>query len=166
MSTEIAKHNHPKTSNKTPSLNHVGLKKDWILIDLDGIILGRVASFVAHRLTGKHRADYTPHIDCGDHVILINSDKIVLTGDKETDKVYYHHTGFPGGIKSITVKATRAKRSQDLVTKAIKRMLGRGPLAYKQMTRLHVYAGSENPHTAQQPKVINFGDLNRKNTEN
>ena len=158
--------NNPKEKNLTLSLNHVGLQKKWILIDLENIVLGRVSSFIAHRLMGKHRADYTPHIDCGDNVIVINSDKIVLTGKKETDKIYYHHTGYPGGIKSIAVKAVREKKSEELVKKSVKRMLGRGALSYKQLTRLHIYSKNNHPHEAQQPEVIDFASLNNKNKKN
>jgi len=143
--------NNPKVKNITLSLNHVGLQKKWILIDVEDLILGRVSSFIAHRLMGKHRSDYTPHIDCGDNIIVINADKIFLTGKKETDKIYYHHTGYPGGIKSISVRAVREKKSEDLIKKAVQRMLGSGPLAYKQLTRLHIYTGSEHPHIAQNP---------------
>jgi large subunit ribosomal protein L13 len=158
--------NNPKVKNVTLSLSHVGLQKNWIIVDLKDLILGRVSSFIAHRLMGKHRADYTPHVDCGDHIIVINSDAIVLTGKKETDKIYYHHTGYPGGIKSIAVRAVREKKSETLVKKAVERMLGTGPLAYKQLTRLHIYAGAEHPHIAQQPELIDFASLNRKNKKN
>ncbi len=165
QTTDIIKSNHPKTKNFTKSLNHVNLQKNWIVIDLKDVILGRVASFIAHRLIGKHRPDYTAHIDCGDHVIVLNADKVFLTGNKENDKIYHHHTGFVGGIKSITVKMLRQKNSHEIIKKAVTRMLGRGPLAYKQLKKLYIYSGSDHSHSAQKPISINFSEFNKKNNK-
>ena len=141
------------------------VEKKWVLIDAKGLVVGRLASLVAMRLRGKHLPIFTPHVDCGDNVIIINADKVVLTGRKRDQKVYYHHTGYPGGIKERTAKFILEGRFPErIVEKAVERMLPRGPLGRKQLGNLRVYKGSEHPHTAQTPVVIDIASMNRKNT--
>jgi large subunit ribosomal protein L13 len=140
------------------------VEKKWILIDAEGLVVGRLASIVAMRLRGKHKPSYTPHVDCGDNVVIINADKVVLTGRKRENKVYYHHTGFPGGIKGRTAKTILEGRFPErVVEKAVERMLPRGPLFRQIMGNLRVYKGAEHPHAAQQPVALDVGALNRKN---
>jgi large subunit ribosomal protein L13 len=149
---------------KTYSAKASEIEKKWILIDADGLVVGRLASVVAMRLRGKHKATYTPHMDCGDNVIIINAAKAVLTGDKLKKKVYYHHTGYIGGIKERTAGAIMAgKFPERVVEKAIERMLPRGPLGKRQLSNLRVYPGAEHPHEAQQPQTIDVGKMNPKN---
>ena len=141
------------------------VEKKWVLIDAKGLVVGRLASLVAMRLRGKHLPIFTPHVDCGDNVIIINADKVVLTGRKRDQKVYYHHTGYPGGIKERTAKFILEGRFPErIVEKAVERMLPRGPLGRKQLGNLRVYKGSEHPHTAQTPVVIDIASMNRRNT--
>ncbi|MGO4715630.1 50S ribosomal protein L13 [Bradyrhizobium sp. 2TAF24] len=141
------------------------VEKKWVLIDAKGLVVGRLATLVSMRLRGKHRPTYTPHVDDGDNVIIINADKVVLTGRKREKKVYYHHTGFIGGIKERTARSILEGRFPERVLeKAVERMLPRGPLGRKQLGNLRVYAGAEHPHEAQQPEVIDIASLNRKNT--
>jgi len=138
--------------------------KKWVLIDAKGLVVGRLATLVAMRLRGKHLPTYTPHVDCGDNVIIINAAEVVLTGRKRENKVYYHHTGFPGGIKERTAKSILEGRFPErVVEKAVERMIPRGPLGRKQMGNLRVYAGPEHPHEAQQPEVLDVAAMNRKN---
>ena len=140
------------------------VEKKWVLIDAKGLVVGRLASLVAMRLRGKHLPIFTPHVDCGDNVIIINADKVILTGRKRDQKVYYHHTGYPGGIKERTAKFILEGRFPErIVEKAVERMLPRGPLGRKQLGNLRVYKGSEHPHTAQTPVVIDIAAMNRKN---
>jgi large subunit ribosomal protein L13 len=138
----------------------------WIVVDAEGVVVGRLASFIALRLRGKHRADFTPHVDTGDHVVVINAEKVALTGKKLTDKVYYRHTGYPGGIKErVAGKVLESKRPERVLEKAVERMMPKeSPLARKQLGKLRVYAGSEHPHAAQNPKTIDFKSKNRKNS--
>ena len=142
------------------------VENKWVVIDAEGVVVGRLASYVAKRLRGKHRADWTPHIDTGDHVIIINADKAVLTGNKYNDKTYYWHTGYPGGIKSRTAKDIFEGRFPDrILRKAVQRMMPKeSPLARKQLAKLRVYAGTEHPHEAQKPEVVDFASMNSKNT--
>jgi len=148
----------------TISIKPADVKKDWVLIDAEGLILGRLAAIVATRLRGKHKAIFTPHVDCGDNIIIVNADKVKLTGKKMEDSVFYYHTGYPGGIKGRNVKERLAgKNPQTVVEKAIERMITRGPLQRQQMKNLYVYAGAEHPHAAQQPKTLDVGALNSKN---
>ncbi len=139
--------------------------KKWIVIDADGLVVGRLAAFIATRLRGKHRADYTPHVDCGDHVVVINAEKVVFTGRKRTRKTYYWHTGYPGGIKSRTAdKILDGRFPERVLMKAVQRMLPKeSPLARRQLKHLRVYAGAEHPHDAQQPERIDVGALHRMN---
>jgi len=138
--------------------------KKWVLIDAEGLVVGRLATIVANRLRGKHKATFTPHVDDGDNVIIINADKVVLTGKKVQDKKYYWHTGHPGGIKERTARQILEGRFPErIVEKAVERMIPRGPLGRRQMKNLRVYAGASHPHEAQQPEVLDIGALNRKN---
>ncbi len=140
------------------------IKKDWILIDAEGLVVGRLASVIATRLRGKHKPSYTPHMDCGDNVILINADKVVLTGNKMTGKVFYYHTGYPGGIKERVVgKILTGKYPERVMQKAVERMLPGGPLGRRQLGHLFVYAGTEHKHEAQQPKTLDVKSMNPKN---
>jgi large subunit ribosomal protein L13 len=148
----------------TISIKPADVKKDWILIDAEGLILGRLAAIVATRLRGKHKATFTPHVDCGDNIVIVNAEKIKLTGKKLEDSLFYYHTGYAGGIKSRSFKdRLSGKNPQSVVEKAIERMITRGPLQRQQMKNLHVYAGPEHPHAAQQPKSLDVGALNTKN---
>ncbi|MGU3398552.1 50S ribosomal protein L13 [Brucellaceae bacterium D45D] len=141
--------------------------KKWILIDAEGVVLGRLASIVANRLRGKHKATFTPHVDDGDNVIIVNAEKVVLTGKKYTDKKYYWHTGHPGGIKERTARQILEGRFPErVIEKAIERMIPRGPLGRRQMKNLRVYAGTDHQHEAQQPEVLDVAALNRKNKGN
>ena len=149
---------------KTYSARPADIEKKWILIDAEGLVVGRLASLVANRLRGKHKPTFTPHMACGDNVIIVNADKIVLTGKKYTDKKYYWHTGYPGGIKERTARAILEGRFPErVVQKAIERMMPGGPLSRQQLKNLRVYAGSEHPHTAQEPEVLDVAALNDKN---
>ena len=138
----------------------------WIVVDAEGVVVGRLASFIALRLRGKHRADFTTHVDTGDFVVVINADKVALTGKKLLKKVYYHHTGYPGGIKERTAgKILAGKFPERIVEKAVERMMPKeSPLARKQLGKLRVYAGAEHPHAAQNPATIDFKSMNRKNS--
>jgi large subunit ribosomal protein L13 len=149
---------------KTYSAKPADVDKKWVLIDAQGLIVGRLATLVAMRLRGKHKPTYTPHVDCGDNVIIINADKVVLTGRKREQKVYHHHTGYPGGIKERTAKFILEGRFPErVVEKAVERMLPRGPLFRKILGNLRVYKGGEHPHAAQQPVPLDIAALNRKN---
>jgi large subunit ribosomal protein L13 len=140
------------------------IEKKWVVIDAEGLVVGRLASLIAMRLRGKHKPTYTPHMDCGDNVIVINAAKVLLTGNKLKNKVYYWHTGYIGGIKERTAGAIMSgKYPERIVEKAVERMLPRGPLGRKQLSNLRVYAGTEHPHEAQQPQALDVGALNAKN---
>ncbi len=149
---------------KTFSAKPAEVTKKWVLIDAKGLVVGRLASLVAMRLRGKHLPIYTPHVDCGDHVIIINAAHVVLTGRKRDNKVYYNHTGFIGGIKERTAKSILEGRFPErVVEKAIERMIPRGPLGRVQLGNLRVYPGPEHPHEAQQPETVDVASMNRKN---
>ena len=140
------------------------IEKKWVLIDGQGLVVGRLATIVAMRLRGKHKATYTPHMDDGDNVIVVNAEKVVLTGRKRDQKIYRHHTGFIGGIKERSAKSIlEGKFPQRVLEKAVERMLPRGPLGRRQLGNLRVYAGPEHPHAAQQPEAFDVGAMNRKN---
>ena len=150
---------------KTYSATHADIDKKWILIDAEGVVLGRLASIVAMRLRGKHKATFTPHMDMGDNVIVINADKVQMTGKKRAEKTYYRHTGHPGGIKSRTAEEIlEGAHPERVVTAAVKRMLPGNRLSRQQMTNLRVYAGAEHPHEAQNPEVLDVKSMNKKNT--
>ena len=149
---------------KTFSAKPAEVEKKWVMIDAEGLVVGRLASLVALRLRGKHKPTFTPHVDCGDNVIVINAAKAVLTGRKVEKKVYYKHTGYIGGIKEQTAKSILAGRFPErIVEKAVERMLPRGPLGRQQLGNLRVYPHDKHPHDAQQPEKIDIAALNRKN---
>ncbi|MCB1528658.1 MAG: 50S ribosomal protein L13 [Hyphomicrobiaceae bacterium] len=138
--------------------------KKWIVIDADGLVVGRLATIIAKRLKGKHRAIYTPHVDCGDNIIVVNAEKVVFTGKKMDDKVYYRHTGYPGGIKARTPRQIiDGKFPERVIEKAVERMLKRGPLQRQLMRNLKVYKGPDHPHAAQNPTTLDVAKLNSKN---
>jgi len=150
---------------KTYSAKPADIEKKWIIIDAEGVVLGRLASIVANRLRGKHKATFTPHMDMGDNVIIVNADKVQMTGKKRTDKVYYWHTGYPGGIKSRTAEQIlEGQHPERVVFKAVQRMMPGGPLTRKQLSNLRIYAGAEHPHEAQQPEALDVASMNTKNT--
>ncbi|MDH4459951.1 MAG: 50S ribosomal protein L13 [Spirosomataceae bacterium] len=143
-------------SYKTISANKATTDKGWIIVDAENQVVGRLTSEIAKILRGKHKPSFTPHVDCGDNVIVINADKVRFTGKKLTDKVYTRHTGYPGGQRFATPKEVLAKNPRGIVESAVKGMLPKNRLGRKLFTNLYVYAGSEHPHTAQQPKEIKF----------
>ncbi|WP_342362721.1 50S ribosomal protein L13 [Terrarubrum flagellatum] len=148
----------------TRSLKPAEVEKKWVIVDAKGLVVGRLASVVAMRLRGKHKASYTPHVDCGDNVIVINADKVVFTGRKRDQKVYYHHTGYIGGIKERSAKFILEGRFPErIVEKAVERMLPRGPLFRKILGNLRVYKGDAHPHAAQNPEALDVGAMNSKN---
>jgi large subunit ribosomal protein L13 len=164
MGYPIAPARHLRTAMKTYSAKPAEVQKKWVMIDGDGLVVGRLATIVAMRLRGKHKPTYTPHVDCGDNVIVINAEKVVLTGRKLQNKIYYHHTGYPGGIKERTAKFILEGRFPErIVEKAVERMLPRGPLGRRQLGNLRVYKGAEHPHAAQNPEPLDIAAMNRKN---
>jgi large subunit ribosomal protein L13 len=149
-----------KTFSATPK----DIDKSWILIDANGLVVGRLAALIATRLRGKHKPSFTPHMDDGDNIVVVNAGHVVLTGNKRADKEYHWHTGYPGGIKSRTAgKILDSKHPERVLQKAVERMLPKGPLARKQLKNLRVYAGPEHPHEAQNPVKLDVTALNRKN---
>jgi large subunit ribosomal protein L13 len=149
---------------KTYSAKPGGVEKKWILIDAEGLVVGRLAALIATRLKGKHKPTYTPHVDMGDNVIVVNAEKVVLTGRKYEDKVYYRHTGYPGGIKARTPRMImEGKFPERVVELAVERMLSRGPLQRRLIRNLRVYKGPDHPHAAQNPMKLDVAALNRKN---
>ena len=150
---------------KTYTAKPADIEKKWVLIDAEGVVLGRLASIIAMRLRGKHKPSFTPHMDMGDNVIIVNADKVRLTGNKRRDKVYHWHTGHPGGIKSRTAAQLLDGRFPErVITKAVQRMLPGGPLSRRQLTHLRVYTGPEHPHAAQSPETLDVAAMNTKNT--
>lgn len=155
---------HGDETMKTYSAKPADIEKKWILIDADGLVVGRLASLIAMRLRGKHKPSFTPHMDCGDNVIVVNADKVVLTGNKRANKKYYWHTGYPGGIKERTAeKVLEGKFPERVLMKAVERMLPGGPLSRRQLTHLKVYSGAEHPHEAQEPVTLDIKSMNTKN---
>jgi large subunit ribosomal protein L13 len=149
----------------TKSLKPAEVKKDWVLIDAEGLVLGRLATIIAQRLRGKHKAVFTPHVDCGDNIVVINADKVRVTGNKLEQSVFYYHTGFAGGIKGRTLKSRlESAHPERVLEKAVERMITRGPLQRRQMKHLYIYAGTTHPHDGQQPKTLDVGAMNSKNT--
>ncbi|OHC75637.1 MAG: 50S ribosomal protein L13 [Rhodospirillales bacterium RIFCSPLOWO2_12_FULL_58_28] len=149
---------------KTYSAKPSEVVRKWYVIDAEDVVLGRLSAVIAARLRGKDKTIYTPHIDCGDNVIVINAEKVKLTGNKRKDKVFHWHTGYPGGIKERRVETILGgKHPERVVIKAVERMISRIPLGRRQMRKLHVYAGSEHPHTAQSPEVLDVAAMNPKN---
>tara|TARA_Y100000748_G_C15156588_1_gene356113 strand:+ start:27 stop:455 length:429 start_codon:yes stop_codon:yes gene_type:complete len=132
------------------------VKRDWYVVDAEGKTLGRIATEIARRLRGKHKAEYTPHVDTGDYIIVINAEKVTVTGNKAKDKMYHSHTGFPGGLKSTTFDKLQAAKPEMIIEKAVKGMLPRGPLGRAMYRKLKVYSGTEHNHAAQQPQVLDI----------
>ena len=149
---------------KTYSAKPSDIERAWCVIDADGLVLGRLAAVIASRLRGKHKPLFTPHIDCGDNIIVINAEKVRLTGRKRANKIYYWHTGYPGGIKSRTAeRILDGKHPERVLIKAVERMISRNPLGRAQMRKLHVYKGGAHPHEAQKPEVLDVAAMNPKN---
>ena len=149
----------------TLSLKPAEVSKNWTLIDANGLVLGRLASIVAQRLRGKHKPQFTPHVDCGDNVVIINAAQVRVTGKKADQSIFYYHTGYPGGIKGRSVRAIlEGRHPERVIEKAVERMITRGPLQRAQMKHLYVYPGAEHPHDGQQPQPLDVAALNRKNT--
>ena len=148
----------------TPFIKKKDIKKDWYIIDAENAVVGRLAAYISKVLRGKNKATYNPHMDNGDFVVVTNIDKIKFTGKKYSNKIYYRHTGHPGGIKESTpLSLTEKNKTQDILKLAVKRMLPGGPLAKKQLTKLKIYSGEKHPHDVQQPKIISFDKLNKSN---
>ena len=148
----------------TVSVKPADVQREWFLVDAEGLVLGRISTRIATVLMGKHKPTFTPHVDTGDFVVVVNCEKIKLTGNKLQDKVYYHHTGYPGGIRSRTAgRMLASSRPEEVVSKAIERMIPKGPLGRQQIRNLKVYAGAEHPHEAQQPINLDVGAMNPKN---
>ena len=139
---------------KTYSAKPESVKRDWYVVDASGKTLGRLATEVASRLRGKHKPEYTPHVDTGDYIVVINADKVAVTGNKANDKMYYRHTGYPGGLKEANFATLQAEKPEMIIEKAVKGMLPRNPLGRAMYRKLKVYAGTEHPHTAQQPQQL------------
>lgn len=150
---------------KTYSAKPAEIEKKWLLIDAEGLVVGRLASLIAMRLRGKHKPTFTPHMDCGDNIVVINAEKVVLTGNKYENKKYYWHTGYPGGIKERTARAIiEGKFPERVLQKAVQRMMPGGPLTNAQLKNLRVYTGTDHPHEAQQPETVDVASFNAKNT--
>jgi large subunit ribosomal protein L13 len=148
----------------TPSLNPFEVNKGWVLIDAEGLVLGRLASIIANRLRGKHKPQFTPHVDCGDNIVVINAEKVRVTGNKATQESFYWHTGFPGGIKGRTIQQRLdSEHPERVIEKAVERMITRGPLQRRQMSHLHIYKGPAHPHDGQAPQPLDVAAMNPKN---
>ncbi len=148
----------------TPFIKKKDIKKDWYLINAENAVVGRLAAYISRVLRGKNKSTYNPHIDNGDFVVVTNIEKMKFTGNKLKNKIYYRHTGHPGGIKEITPERIIEKnKTQDILKLAVKRMLPGGPLAKKQLTKLKIYSGDKHPHEIQNPKIVNFNELNKRN---
>ncbi len=141
---------------QTYSAKPAAVRRDWYLVDAAGKTLGRLASEIAHRLRGKHKAEYTPHVDTGDYIVVVNAEKIRVTGNKATDKIYHRHSGYPGGLKSLSFAHMLGKAPERVLQNAVRGMLPRNPLGRAMFRKLRVYAGPEHPHTAQQPRPLNI----------
>lgn len=149
---------------KTYSAKPSEIERKWYVVDADGVVLGRLAAEIARRLRGKHKPIYTPHVDCGDNIIVVNAEKVRLTGNKRDREVFYWHTGYPGGIKGRTfAQRLDGDHPERVIRKAVERMIPRGPLGRSQMKKLHVYAGPEHPHAAQKPEALDIAGMNPKN---
>jgi large subunit ribosomal protein L13 len=150
-----------KTYSATPG----DIERGWVVVDADGLVLGRLAAIVANRLRGKHKPMFTPHMDCGDHVVVVNAEKVVLTGNKRVQKVYYRHTGYPGGIREARAdKVLDGRFPERVIEAAVRRMVPSGPLGRDVLRKLHVYKGAEHPHQAQQPATLDIAAMNPKNS--
>jgi len=150
---------------KTFSAKPSDIDKKWLIIDAEGLVVGRLAALIAMRLRGKHKPTFTPHMDCGDNIVVVNAQKVRFTGNKRTDKVYHWHTGYPGGIKTRTAdKILDGRFPERVLEKAVERMMPGGPLSRRQLKNLRVYGGPEHPHEAQQPQKLDIAALNAKNS--
>ena len=148
----------------THSLKPSEVTKNWVLIDAEGLVLGRLASIIAQRLRGKHKPQFTPHVDCGDNVIVVNAEKVRVTGNKADQSIFYWHTGFPGGIKGRSIRQRLdSAHPERVIEKAVERMITRGPLQRMQMKHLYVYKGAAHPHDGQQPQPLDVAAMNAKN---
>lgn len=148
----------------TVSLKPANVQKNWVLIDADGLVLGRLAALIATRLRGKHKPQFTPHVDCGDHIVVVNAEKVKVTGNKLDQSIFHYHTGYAGGIKGRTLRQRlESKHPERVLEKAVERMITRGPLQRAQMKHLYIYAGADHPHVAQQPQSLDVAAMNRKN---
>ncbi len=141
---------------KTISAKPETVKRDWYIVDADGKTLGRMAAEIAHRLRGKHKPEYTPHVDTGDYIVVINADKVRVTGNKAKDKMYHRHSGYPGGLKSMNFSKLIERAPERVIQSAVKGMLPKGPLGRAMFKKMKVYAGTEHPHAAQQPQELNI----------
>ncbi len=139
---------------KTFSAKPETVKRDWFVIDAEDKVLGRLATEIARRLRGKHKAEYTPHVDTGDYIVIINAEKVIVTGNKTKNKLYHHHTGYPGGLKTVSFEKLQATKPEMIIEKAVKGMLPKNPLGRDMFRKLKVYAGSEHNHAAQQPTAL------------
>ena len=150
---------------KTYSATPKDIERAWFLVDADGLVLGRLAALLAERLRGKHKAMYTPNLDCGDHIVVVNADKVALTGNKLGQKTYYRHSGYPGGLKQRTAGQVLAgAHPERVIEKAVQRMLPKGALGHTQLKKLHVYSGPDHPHQGQTPAALDVAARNRKNS--
>ena len=151
-------------SKVTRSIKPAEVEKKWHLIDAEGLVVGRLAVIVANHLRGKHKVSFTPHVDCGDHVVVVNVEKVAFTGKKRDEKTYYKHTGYAGGLKEVTAgKILEGRFPERILEKAVERMIPRGPLGRDQMRALHLYNGTEHPHAGQNPELLDVASMNRKN---
>lgn len=151
---------------RTFSLKAGQVKKNWVVVDAKDVILGRLSAIIASYLRGKHKPEFTPSMDCGDYVVVVNADKVKVTGNKMEDHVFYWHTGYPGGIKQRTLKERLTGRFPErVISKSVERMLPKGPLGRQMLKNLKIYSGSEHPHAAQQPKVLDVASMNAKNVK-
>lgn len=151
---------------RTFSLKADQVKKNWVVVDAKDLILGRLSAIVASYLRGKHKPEFTPSMDCGDYVVVVNADKVKVTGNKMEDHVFYWHTGYPGGIKQRTLKERLTGRFPErVISKAVERMLPKGPLGRQMLKNLKIYSGDSHPHAAQQPKVLDVASMNKKNVK-
>ncbi len=148
----------------TPSLKPAEVQKAWLLIDAEGLVLGRLASIIANRLRGKHKPQFTPHVDCGDNIVVVNAEKVRVTGNKAEQSIFYWHTGYPGGIKGRSIRQRlESAHPERVIEKAVERMITRGPLQREQMRHLHIYKGAEHPHAGQAPQPLDVAAMNPKN---
>ena len=148
----------------TLSLKPAEVSKGWTVIDADGLVLGRLAAIIAQRLRGKHKPQFTPHVDCGDNIVVVNAEKVRVTGNKADQSIFYKHTGYPGGIKGRSIRQRlESKHPERVIEKAVERMITRGPLQRQQMRHLYIYAGGAHPHDGQQPKALDVAAMNAKN---
>ncbi|MGH7079159.1 MAG: 50S ribosomal protein L13 [Acetobacteraceae bacterium] len=149
---------------RTLSLKPREVRKDWVLIDAEGLVLGRLAALIAARLRGKHKPQFTPHVDCGDNVVVVNAARVAVSGNKRDQSIFHYHTGYPGGIKGLTLRQRlEGRHPERVVEKAVERMITRGPLQRRQMRHLHVYAGADHPHAGQTPEKLDVAAMNSKN---